>query len=274
MRGNVVFQVFGGTLALVTLGTPLASRTSFCAADSTLPRDTLTVTLGFRIPADFGIPLNVHREYLLFAQDIAAKFRPPDIWRFPIWPGTYLRESTKWEEPIAPALGVEGLLVVRVSKDGRVQRAVFTAGAGAPTLEPALLAAVHLADSAGLFAPTADLRQRQDTTVVLQVVAGQLGELGFIPLARFRLAAVQVDEFPTIRKIPPPDHPGGRGSVILQYVIGSNGRAEPGSFTYLYADAPEFARAAVAAISRGRFTPARKAGCPVRMLVTQRVSFM
>jgi hypothetical protein len=79
--------------------------------------------------------------------------------------------------------------------------------------------------------------------------------------------------------IPRPDYPlelsfkGRIGRVWMMYVVGADGRAEPGSFRPLLADDPLFTRAAIAALADGKYEPARLNGHPVPQRVFQVITF-
>jgi TonB family protein len=66
---------------------------------------------------------------------------------------------------------------------------------------------------------------------------------------------------------------GRNGRVWLEYVVGANGRAEEGSFRALLSDDERFTRAAVQALYRAKFKPARSGGVPIRQRVFQVITF-
>lgn len=66
---------------------------------------------------------------------------------------------------------------------------------------------------------------------------------------------------------------GVEGSVELRYIVGVDGRAEPGSIQSLRSSNAAFEAPAIEAISRARFRPARLKGRVVRQLVEQIVRF-
>ncbi|MBX3145908.1 MAG: TonB family protein [Gemmatimonadales bacterium] len=66
---------------------------------------------------------------------------------------------------------------------------------------------------------------------------------------------------------------GIAGSVDVQYVVGTNGKAEPESFKVLRSTNKAFEDPARDAILGSTYRPARIRGQPVRQLVQQRVSF-
>ena len=66
---------------------------------------------------------------------------------------------------------------------------------------------------------------------------------------------------------------GQCGYVDLRYVVGIDGRAEPGTIVAVYATHPDFAKSALDVVRASRFNPARLAGKSVRQRVEQRIEF-
>ncbi len=66
---------------------------------------------------------------------------------------------------------------------------------------------------------------------------------------------------------------GQCGYVDLKYVVGLDGRAEPGTIVAIYSTHHDFEKSALDVIRAARFTPARLAGKPVRQRVQQRIKF-
>jgi hypothetical protein len=79
--------------------------------------------------------------------------------------------------------------------------------------------------------------------------------------------------------VPPPKYPadlgqaGQPGRVWAQYIVGLEGRVEPGSIRILLTDHREFAGEAVAALMQARFRPATRNGQNVRQRVFQAIVF-
>ena len=61
----------------------------------------------------------------------------------------------------------------------------------------------------------------------------------------------------------------GPGRVVAQYVVGPDGRAEPGSIVFLLASSDDHMKEARAVLLRSRYRPAIRRGEPVRQLVQQ-----
>jgi TonB family protein len=66
---------------------------------------------------------------------------------------------------------------------------------------------------------------------------------------------------------------GITGRVVLEYVVDTTGRAEPGSLRTLVATYPAFEAAARATVLASRYRPARLGGRVVRQLVRQTLRF-
>lgn len=66
---------------------------------------------------------------------------------------------------------------------------------------------------------------------------------------------------------------GVEGNALVQFVVDTLGRAEPGSFAVLQATHDAFGTAVRSALPRMRFLPAESGGRKVRMLVQQRFGF-
>ena len=78
---------------------------------------------------------------------------------------------------------------------------------------------------------------------------------------------------------PPPAYPemlkasGIEGDAMVQFVVDTLGRAEPGSFKVLKSTHDAFGQSVRAALPRMRFLPAEAGGRKVRMLVQQSFAF-
>src|SRR5687768_464010 len=74
---------------------------------------------------------------------------------------------------------------------------------------------------------------------------------------------------------PAPQYPeserssGATGRVVVQFVVGANGRVEPGSIKVLESSSPAFAAAVREVLPRHRFAPAKIGGKAVRQIVQQ-----
>jgi len=93
------------------------------------------------------------------------------------------------------------------------------------------------------------------------------------------IGADAVDDPVTIIEQPEPRYPaalaaaGISGRVVLDYVVDTAGRAEPGSLRVVTSSHPAFEEAARASVLASRYQPARLRGRLVRQLVRQALSF-
>jgi protein TonB len=91
--------------------------------------------------------------------------------------------------------------------------------------------------------------------------------------------AVEVDELPELvgdLRLRYPlglERAGVSGVVVLEYVVGSDGRVNPGSVRALSSSHPAFFQAALEALRDARFKPARRWGRSIAVLVQQRIRF-
>jgi hypothetical protein len=76
--------------------------------------------------------------------------------------------------------------------------------------------------------------------------------------------------------VAPRDAPGrsaGSDHLVLQFIVGLDGRVEPESVRFSSARDREFALAARDALLGARYQPARVGSCPVRQVVEMSVGF-
>jgi hypothetical protein len=251
---------------------------SSCAFDTAAVRDTsrYTLSLAWRESSD-----SVRLGPALRA--IAASFVAPAGVTTRLWPGTYFPDpdsssqvQASWATGVGPFTGE---LQIEL-KEGRVQRAQWHLVPGSPQLQAAVLEAVHRADSGLAFSGLAPSNAPRRTAVRLALRTAKESEPSSgVPILRLRLPTIRVEHPVTVIHIPAPVYPGkalrGKtsGRVDLQYIVTEDGRASPASMRVVEADDSAFAAAAREAIVAGKFRPAQVLGCPVQMLVQQRISY-
>jgi protein TonB len=90
----------------------------------------------------------------------------------------------------------------------------------------------------------------------------------------------EVDETVAVLKVAIPRYPKGletagvSGRVVLEFVVDTTGRVEPGSLRIVSSATPGFEEAARDAMLATRFRPARARGVRVRQLARQAISFV
>ena len=99
--------------------------------------------------------------------------------------------------------------------------------------------------------------------------SNQVYTTGDVDQPPLRLSAPPLDrDYPTLLR-----QAGITGSVVLQAVIDTTGRAEPASIAVMQSSYPGFNDAAKRWLSQALFRPARKGGQAVRVIVRQVISF-
>ncbi len=100
-----------------------------------------------------------------------------------------------------------------------------------------------------------------------------------VPLLRMRVAEIRIEEPVKYLGGPLPEYPvalrqrGIEGMAVLRYIVDESGKPGLGTMRAIAASSQGFMGAAIAAVSKSNFRPARTAGCSVPMLVEQVVRF-
>ncbi len=126
--------------------------------------------------------------------------------------------------------------------------------------------------------------QRDEALAFLQALSVEAEKSRLVPApadtASGLVMPLDLDEAPSRLDGPPLLWPathsgeaGKSGEVLLQYIIGVNGRAESNSFEAIWFDDARFVDAAVRTVAESRFSPGKVNGQPVRTVVRQFVFF-
>ena len=89
----------------------------------------------------------------------------------------------------------------------------------------------------------------------------------------------EVERTVEVTRAPEPRYPDAlrsanlEGAVVMQFIVGTNGRVEPGSIKVLSSPHKEFSVAVRAALLNAKYRPAQAGGHAVRQLVEQSFSF-
>jgi TonB family protein len=272
-RGTLARLALLATTAMRAAAQAPAAPAAACVRDTT-PRDTVRQVVYFTRPsrrerprdAKAAAAQDVHA--LLVAQEIVPHFRAPTNVTAAD-PGVVYAGHT----PI-----VDGMLTLVLTPAGRVDTAAVPFPTRAPALDSALLAAVRRAESAGAFRDLAPAPGAIDT-IRLRISAEDEAPAGTVPLFRAQTVRRELDDPASVVHMPMPKYPqlaeahGIGDKIVLQFVIGVDGRAEPASIRYIDGHYREFAEAARDAVLGTTFKPGRSGGCPVRQLVELPVSF-
>jgi hypothetical protein len=264
-----------------------ATQQAPCSFDTSAATVTVPAVIFLTGPRQPFLRPAARAQRRAFAEALAHYFQRPPRLEIPIRPIVPLARFGFPPESLGFELG--GPLLLPLSSQGRLEGGGAEAESSIPALNEALGRAATRLDSAGGRPVSAWLAGRRSGLVVLDIgIAAGLPE-GAVLLMRAAIPVFRADAGVGIRHIPNPKYPSGArvrddmAHVDLRYVVGIDGRAEPNSMEPLLVragtDQPpplvaeQFVSSAIRAIVAGNFTPARVAGCPVRALVVQRVSF-
>lgn len=165
--------------------------------------------------------------------------------RFPAAGGP--TDVIQWSPTLHPFHGPGGFLLGRHRKKGALQKDHWLA----------------VADSTpGWLADIA----AQEADSILHLFLALAGQARLDTSTSAALDASQVDQAASVVLQP---KPRGRGRLVVQYIVGTDGRVEPASVLVLAASSAELEREALAQLQATAFAPARRGGQPVRQVVRQ-----
>jgi TonB family protein len=251
-----------------------------CPPDTTGRSELERVGLGLAPGENAASVEGAESEYLLAAEALRAHFTPPASVSLPLW-ARFLAPEDSVPRELTDALGY-GLasgVSFRLRADGRLADSSVFVDTASPELNESLRMAVRRADSAqALPKPGYGIRHDRGR-IILQLIDWDERRGPAAGLVRLVIPVIRIDSGVAVRRIPGPAYPSSlrqreiSGAVELQYVVTEAGRIDPASFKVIRGQYREFVKAAIEAIRRGTFKPARLRGCPVPMLVQQRIFF-
>lgn len=224
-----------------------------------------------------GPPLSAARNERLMST-IIASFLPPVPFRLTVFGGgvqmrTLRAHDAERPDPRAPV--VTGRYRVYVGRGGDSLRLALVRASLMPGFDEAALEAIRSARGAA-FAPPSGV----DTMVVDIRISSEAsaGARMFVE-ANFPRMPV-VDAIPALEN-PPPGFPDDErdngataGEVVFQLVIDRSGLPAMETVEVVRASSMSFVRAALSALARQRFTPARVDGCPVAQQIEYPMAFV
>ena len=143
-----------------------------------------------------------------------------------------------------------------------------------------LVAAIRRADSAGEFLPPSPAVRHAQGAIQLRLVDVPHTIPPSVTLLRIRIPVLIIDSAASFLWMPPVEYPqtGRRVQigerVLVQLVVGANGRPDTTTIKVLYASYKEFAVEAMRGVKEAHFRPARVAGCPVPVVVRMPIDFL
>jgi TonB family protein len=215
-------------------------------------------------------------DYLLAADAIRQHYRTPERVRLPLWArltGDSMHTGYTADDP---GYGFDGEIRFRLDTVGRLANDSVVIATLAEDLAASVADAIRRADSAGAFAPPSK-RLRKDRGMIRLHFALARAPSGpgraAIPLLRVVVPTVRVDHPPRVESMPPLRYPDGlrragiSGRVVLQVVVGVDGRPVLHTLSIVQGDYRDFLEATVEVVSGTRFKPAAIEQCDVPALV-------
>lgn len=275
-------MVFALILSLVFLAPGLAATQPrptggyrpLCSHDTSVPPDTGRFTVYLRaldtLPTGAPVPPASRAVAWSYSRAIATAFQAPG--QLPV-PGpvglSFGRPGRAPGDSSLPSL--TGRLKLSSRRDGPIA-VVWDLPSEAESLNAAVARAASRADSAGLLTPAPPGRD----AIWIEVRASTAPPDSTFPLLRVRTTYYWVDRparflssSPRLRVVRWPQV----GSVVLQYVVGTDGLAIAGSMRAVRASDPELIEAAKEIVVGSRFAPATQGDCKIPQLVDQRISW-
>jgi Gram-negative bacterial TonB protein C-terminal len=218
-------------------------------------------------------------DFLAAAQVIQAHFRPPAHLRLPLWARVTEKSDTLPDESEWIGHGLDTDVQFWLSDSGRLANERIELDGASPELVMSLVGAIRRADSAGEFLPPSPAVRRTQGAIQLRLVDAPHTVPPSVTLLRIRIPVLVIDSGPSFLWMPPVVYPdemrrvqlGDR--VLVELVVGANGRPDTTTIKVLYAAYREFAVEAVRGVKEAHFRPGRVAGCPVPVVVRMPVDF-
>jgi TonB family protein len=258
---------------LLLLLATTAQQSAVCSFDTAAHTRTDSITIALAPGWDRRPRRKAPNDFMDAAQMIGGHFRAPAQVRLPLWARTMTSSDSMRQASEHIGYGLDGELRFWLDESGRVTYEPIELRASSPDVVASIVAAIWRADSSAAFAPPSTDVRRGKGAIQLRMVNAAHSAGPSVPLLRIVVPALVVDSAPALVSIFPLEYPpearraraGDR--VILELVIGADGRPDTASIHLVQARYREFAEEAVRRLKAARFRPAWVAGCPVPTLV-------
>lgn len=171
-----------------------------------------------------------------------------------------------------------GRLHLELDAAGRIRSAALLTTTEIPALDSALLAFAHRVDSLGVVPPPTST-VHDSARMDLVFMASTRIFTGWTRLGALTLGEWAPDSVPQLARVGALRYPsalrsqGIGGRVTIDYVVGADGRAIPGSVFILATPHPAFEPAVRDLVLGSRYKPARIGACAIPILVRQNINF-
>ena len=275
-------------LALVLSLSILAQEPAACSFDTAAHIRLDTLILGLAPGRDASGEKRA--DYLAAAQAIREQFDRPSALRLPFAVRVVERKSKQPRSSFAP-FGLHGFVRFQLDSVGKLTNAPIVVSSSSPDIVESVMTAIERADSAYAFPPPSKSVRRDNGEIMLRFVDTVRMKDPSVAMLRLVIPAVIAEDAASVRDFKPPDYPedfinaqmrGGppitgvrefSDRVLLEFIIGADGRVEQGSLQILDAPHRDLATRAVQSLGAAHFRPAKIGGCVVPALVRFPVDF-
>jgi TonB family protein len=182
-------------------------------------------------------------------------------------------------ERFTAAYRTSGWYHIEVNATGRVESATINSSSGFPTLDSAILTAIHRADSQGMIPPPPTMNGAP-TAVDLGLEFGPGTPENGIRLAPIGIGYWALQAPPRVKGIgrapryPPNLRASGIGGrVVIEFVVGSDGVPVSGSMRLISTPHAELVVPSLQVIASTTFHPGTIGGCAIPVVVRQAVNY-
>ncbi len=261
---------------------PLRPKPAVCAFDTTDATMTIPMVVSLAIPQDSDSNPRVRQQATDYLHALLKHYQAPSQLDVQVRPVVIINQLGN--APDSTSLRLSGTFYPPIKSDGRP-----AATSGIPAIDEALIAAAQRLAKQRPVRIDAWVKQSKPDPISLSIIVTAGAPTRGIPIAQSRVRIYKGDSLVESLRMERPKYPRAmqwrreHARIDLQYIVREDGRADSLSLQIAHisvgtrrsADpvAIEFARSAADAILASEYRPALVRGCPVPMLVSQRVSF-
>lgn len=241
-----------------------------------------TVVTAYLARTDGGL---VPREYAdLLLQDFGQRFRVPQPLRVPVLapgPASLRALAPNRRSAVSPReLRITGMYELTAASDGSGAEVRVRLTSMSVSFDSAVVATLEAMARDHSMPMLPDVESDDSIPLRLSITSGPPEPGRARPLFRTTLPRYAATDAAEAPGNPKPAYPaveralGMDGYVLLQLVVGGDGRVEPGTVEVLQATSAPFLRSAVPLLGKLRFTPARVGSCPVPQVMQLPLRFV
>lgn len=254
------------------------SAVTSCAFDTAAHLRPDSVIIALAPGSRIGNKRELEAEYRAAADAIHQYYVAPPHVGMPLWTRTFRDSVHAIPDTASDApYGFDGEIRFRLDASGRLASDTIAVETLVVDLAESVAAAIRRADSAGAFAPPSSRLRREHGMVRLHFAATRIPSGA--TLLRVIVPTLRVDKAPRMERFGPLTYPDGlrragiTGRVVLQVVVGADGRPVEHTLSVVQAEYRDFVTVALKAVQSMHFEPGRIEQCDVPVLVRLPVDF-